>query len=219
MNQTLIGKFLADERKKKGYTQKQLADMLMVSDKTISKWETGKSLPDLEMMNMLCQTLDISINELLLGERISNGELKSRSEENVKNLLLENECNRKNNYRNKILGLTVLVLCMFLFGTSLLGMDFTKIVWYIDFPSIIAVVGILTALKLFSQNIKAEICFVEQCIFPVGVIVSILNMVVMLNSTADNYLLKNVAVCILPIFYSAIIYITLKCLKNLKKRR
>jgi len=215
----MLGDNIKAARKNKCMTQEELAERLNVVRQTISKWETGKSLPDLEMMNLLCQTLDISINELLLGERISNWELKSRSEENVKNLLLENECNRKNNYRNKILGLTVLVLCLFLFGTSLLGMDFTKIVWYIDFPSIMAVVGILTALKLLSQNKLPETCFVEQCVFPVGIIVSILNMVVMLNSTADNYLLKNVAVCILPILYSAVIYIALQCLKNLKKHR
>ena len=76
MNQEMIGKFLAEERKNKEYTQKQMADILNVSDKTISKWETGKSLPDLEMMSQLCQIFDISINELLSGERISTEEKK-----------------------------------------------------------------------------------------------------------------------------------------------
>lgn len=217
MNRISIGKFLADERRKKGYTQKQLADILIVSDKTISKWETGKSLPDLEMMDLLCQTLSISINELLLGERIHTEELESRSEENIKGLLLENEYSRKKNLWNRVLGLGVLVLCLLLFGISLLGTDFTKIVWYVDFPSIIAVVGVLTALKLLSKNKLDGNGFVERCVFPVGVMVSILNMIVMLNLSTDKYLLKNVAVCILPILYSAIIYIVLQCLQNQKE--
>lgn len=87
MNQEIIGKFLAEERKHKEYTQKQLAEILNISDKTISKWETGKSLPDLEMMNSLCQIFDISINELLSGERISTEELQIRAEKNIKELI------------------------------------------------------------------------------------------------------------------------------------
>ena len=219
MNQVLIGKFLADERRKKGYTQKQLADILMVSDKTISKWETGKSLPDLEMINLLCQTLNIGINELLSGERITAEELESRSEENIKELLLENESERKNNQRNKVLGLGILVICLLLYGISLYGTEFNKIFWYVDIPSIIAVVGILTALRLLFIKKITENDFVERCVFPIGIIVSVLNMIVMLNSTANKYLLNNLAVCILPILYSAIIYIVLQCLKNQKERK
>ena len=115
MNQEIIGKFLAEERKHKEYTQKQLADILKVSDKTISKWETGKSLPDLEMMNSLCQIFDISINELLSGERISTEELQIRAEKNIKELILDNESNRKNNRWNIIIGLSVLALSLFMF--------------------------------------------------------------------------------------------------------
>ena len=105
---------MAEERKHKEYTQKQLADILNVSDKTISKWETGKSLPDLEMMSSLCQIFDISINELLSGERISTEELQFRSEKNIKELILENESNRKNNRWKIIIGISVLALSLFM---------------------------------------------------------------------------------------------------------
>jgi len=74
IDEIVIGKFLANERKKKEYTQKQLADVLGVSDKTISKWETGKSIPDIAMLNALCKTLNISINEFVTGEKISDEE-------------------------------------------------------------------------------------------------------------------------------------------------
>ena len=218
VDQVLIGNFLSDERKKKGYTQKQLADILIVSDKTISKWETGKSLPDLEMMNLICQTFGISINELLSGERISTAELESKSEENIRGLLWENENSRKANQWNMALGLGVLIMCPLLFGVSLWGMDLAKIIWYLDIPSLIAVVGVLIGLRLLSRS-QSEDSFVERCIFPVGVMISIINMIYMLNLTTYDYLLKNTAVAILPMLYSSIIYIVLQCIKNRKKRR
>ena len=218
MDQVLIGNFLSDERRKKGYTQKQLADILIVSDKTISKWETGKSLPDLEMMNLICQTFDISINELLSGERISTAELESKSEENIRFLLWENENSRKANQWNMALGLGVLILCLLLFGVSLWGIEFTKIIWYLDIPSLIAVMGVLAAIRLLSRNQAiSEESPVERCIFPVGVMISIINMICMLNLTTYEYLLKNIAVPILPMLYSSIIYIVLQCIKNRKK--
>ena len=219
MNQGMIGKFLAEERKHAKYTQKQLADILNVSDKTISKWETGKSLPDLEMMSSLCQIFDISINELLSGERISTEELQFRAEKNLKELILENENNRKNNRRNIIIGLSVLVLSLFMFVIFLLGTDFTKIIWFIDFPSIFILVCVLTALSLISKSIlTSESNTVERCIFPVGVMMSIFNMITMLNATEDIYM-KNIAICILPILYSSVVYVVMQCRKIRKIRR
>ena len=216
MNQGMIGKFLAEERKHAKYTQKQLADILNVSDKTISKWETGKSLPDLEMMSSLCQIFDISINELLSGERISTEELQFRAEKNLKELILENENNRKNNRRNIIIGLSVLALSLFLFVTFLLGTDFIKIIWFIDFPSIFILVCVLTALSLISKSIlTSESNTVERCIFPVGVMMSILNMITMLNTT-EEINMKNIAICILPILYSSVVYVVMQCLKSRK---
>ena len=212
MNQGMIGIFLAEERKHAKYTQKQLADILNVSDKTISKWETGKSLPDLEMMSSLCHIFDISINELLSGERISTEELQFRTEKNLKELILENENNRKNNRRNIIIGLSVLALSLFMFTIFLLGTDFTKIIWFIDFPSIIVFMCVLTALSLIS---KGTLDTVEHCIFPVGVMMSVLNMITMLNSVEDIYM-KNIAICSLPILYSSVVYVVMQCLKNRK---
>ena len=64
MNQEKIGKFIATLRKEQSMTQKDLAQKLGVSDKTISKWETGRGLPEISIMQSLCETLCISINEL-----------------------------------------------------------------------------------------------------------------------------------------------------------
>ena len=216
MNQGMIGKFLAEERKHAKYTQKQLADILNVSDKTISKWETGKSLPDLEMMSSLCQIFDMSINELLSGERISTEELQFRAEKNLKELILENENNRKNKCRNVIIGLSVLVLSLFLFVTFLLGTDFIKIIWFIDFPSIFVFMCVLSALSIISKSaLTSESDTVVRSIFPVGVMMSILNMITMLNTT-EEINRKNIAICILPILYSSVVYVVMQCLKSRK---
>ena len=71
MSQETIGKFIAACRKEKGLTQKQLAEKLNITDRAVSKWETGKSIPDAAIMLDLCKILGISANELLSGERIA----------------------------------------------------------------------------------------------------------------------------------------------------
>ena len=70
MNQEKIGAFIASLRREKGYTQREVANRLALSEKTISKWECGKGLPDVVYMEPLCSLLGISVNELLAGERI-----------------------------------------------------------------------------------------------------------------------------------------------------
>ncbi len=70
MNQTEIGKFIAKSRKAKKLTQAQLAEKLNITDRAVSKWETGKSMPDSSIMLDLCEILGITVNELLSGEEI-----------------------------------------------------------------------------------------------------------------------------------------------------
>ncbi|MEY8327029.1 ATP-binding cassette domain-containing protein [bacterium 1xD8-48] len=79
MDQKKIGSFIAARRKDNGLTQSQLAEKLGITDKAVSKWETGKSMPDLSLFNPLCDLLQITLNELLLGEFISDENLKEKS--------------------------------------------------------------------------------------------------------------------------------------------
>lgn len=95
MDQIKIGKFIAQLRKEQSLTQRKLADALGISDKTVSKWETGNGLPEVSLMMPLCETLGISVNELLSGERLSASEYKDKAEENIMNLMLEQKENRK----------------------------------------------------------------------------------------------------------------------------
>ena len=75
-----IGSFISDMRKEKGLTQKQLAELVGVSDKAVSRWETGKGLPDTSIMPELCKALDININELLSGERLNADTYSGKAE-------------------------------------------------------------------------------------------------------------------------------------------
>lgn len=81
MNQIKIGKYISKCRKEKGLTQSKLAEELGITDKAVSKWETGKSMPDVSLFGPLCDLLDITLNELLLGEHILEENLKEKSEE------------------------------------------------------------------------------------------------------------------------------------------
>lgn len=95
MDQVKIEKFISDERKAKGYTQKQLSELLGISDKTISKWECGNGFPEASLLLPLCNELEITVNELLTGERISQQNYKKKAEENMVNMIKEREENKK----------------------------------------------------------------------------------------------------------------------------
>ena len=86
MNQILIGKFIALRRKGKNLTQEQLAEKLGVSNKTISKWETGKCMPDYSVVRNLCEELDITVAELIDG-KVSENDISSFNEEQILNLM------------------------------------------------------------------------------------------------------------------------------------
>ena len=95
MDQISIGRFIAVERKRKGCTQKQLAEKLNISDKTVSKWECGKGFPEVSLLLPLCKELDITVNELLSGARVSEEEYQKKAEENMVNMIKEREENKK----------------------------------------------------------------------------------------------------------------------------
>ena len=80
MDANTTGRFIARLRKQKGYTQKELAEKLMVTDKAISRWETGKGLPDTSLLKPLGDILGVSVGELLSGERIEAAEMKDQAD-------------------------------------------------------------------------------------------------------------------------------------------
>ena len=138
MDQVKIGKFLSDERKAKGYTQKQLSELLGISDKTISKWECGNGFPEASLLLPLCNELEITVNELLTGERISQQNYKKKAEENMVNMIREKEENKQ-----KILLTTMIgVISTITFVTLLLVVCFYTDVIILPIKIVLMVIAI-----------------------------------------------------------------------------
>lgn len=111
MDITQCGTFIAALRKERGLTQKQLAEQLGVTDKAVSRWETGKGLPDADTLLRLSNCFDVTVNELLLGERIKAEEVARAADKAVVNVL--QDCDREKQ-KNRHLG-----RLMILFGILL----------------------------------------------------------------------------------------------------
>ncbi len=91
MDQVKIGKFIAECRKKKNLTQMQLAEKLGITDRAVSKWETGKSLPDSSIMLDLCDILNITVNDLLSGEVVTLDNYNKELENNLLEMIKQKE--------------------------------------------------------------------------------------------------------------------------------
>ena len=118
MDQIRIGKFIADERKRKGYTQKQLSEKLEISDKTISKWERGNGFPEVSLLLPLCNELEITVNELLSGERVSEEDYRKKAEENMVNLVREAQESKKKIILSAVVAALTIIAAVPLFMVS-----------------------------------------------------------------------------------------------------
>lgn len=87
MNQLSIGKFIAQKRKEHNMTQEQLAEKIGVSNKSVSKWETGKCMPDYSVVQELCKELEITVTELMDGEEIEENSVRIYDEKQIMDLL------------------------------------------------------------------------------------------------------------------------------------
>ena len=119
MDQQKIGKFIAKCRKAVGLTQAQLAEQLNITDRAVSKWETGKALPDTSIMLELCQILNITVNDLLTGEIVKMEQYNKKLEDNLLEMTRQKEQADKH-----LLSLEMLVVafCIFIcFATTILS--------------------------------------------------------------------------------------------------
>lgn len=94
MDQKNIGSFIAQKRREKNLTQEQLAELLGVSNKTVSKWERGKCMPDYAIVELLCRELDISVSELLAGRDSDSIEAQSEDKYQLLQYKLEQAENK-----------------------------------------------------------------------------------------------------------------------------
>ena len=124
MNQLKIGKFIAKCRKMKNMTQADLAEKLNITDRAISKWETGKGMPDSSIMLDLCDELSITVNELLSGEMIKMEDHDKKAEENLVKLQKEKEDSDKRLlFTETILGSIVTISFLLIIFLSIFAID------------------------------------------------------------------------------------------------
>ena len=83
MDQVRVGKYIASLRKQASLTQEELGEKLGVTNKTVSRWENGNYMPDIEMLQLLSKVFDVGINDLLAGEKIADEDFRQKAEENI----------------------------------------------------------------------------------------------------------------------------------------
>ncbi len=116
MNQLVIGKFIAQKRREKNWSQAELAEKLGVSNKTISKWETGKCMPDYSIVKSLCEELEITVAELMDGEESDPQSVRTYDEDQIMDLLRRTQELEKQN--QSLYGIMLVVMGMALLAVS-----------------------------------------------------------------------------------------------------
>lgn len=149
MDQIKIGQFIATMRKEQTLTQRELADILSISDKTVSKWECGKGLPEVSLMLPLCSVLHITVNDLLSGGKIAETDYRKQAEENMMSLMKENEENKKRMAMSVICGIiTIIAVVSLVVIASYQEMPTAARIGILVLPVVTAGAGIVAAAML-----------------------------------------------------------------------
>ncbi|MCD8144675.1 MAG: helix-turn-helix domain-containing protein [Oscillospiraceae bacterium] len=162
MDQIKIGKFIAELRKCNNWTQQQLGDKIGVTNKTISRWENGNYMPDIEMLQILSQVFNVSINELLAGQKLTDKGFKKSADENIlaisKQSAFSFEEKKRfwiNKWRREHIGLLALIV--------LLDIAYL-IICNVVRPALVPMMGIIIMVEYAWQNNKMMI-YVENRLY------------------------------------------------------
>ena len=157
MNQEKIGKFIAECRRQRKMTQSELGEKLGVTEKSISNWENGRNMPDLSLFKPLCEELNISLNDLMSGEKVKEKEYREKLEENIINTI--DYSNKKIESRNIFIGLILIVFGV-LISITAVGIFPSESSWgsiYSVFGGIISLIGVSRFTKRLTYG-KRLIC-------------------------------------------------------------
>ena len=152
-----IGKFIALNRKNKGLTQEQLAEKLGVTNKTISRWETGKYMPDLSLLKPLSEELGITLNELLSGEKIEEQKIVENTEKNIINTIDYSSKKVENEHKKISIILMILGAIISISALTILSKESSWCSIYSIIGIIIFVIGLVRNLKKFKKIQKIGI--------------------------------------------------------------
>ena len=136
VDQIKIGAFIAQKRREQNWTQMQLAEQLGITDRAVSKWETGKSLPDASIMLELCRLLKITVNDLLCGEVVSMDSYNASAEKNLLEMVRQKEqADKRLLSVEVVIGIvsTLFLFVMIAVGTVFITMQTKKWVFWLLF--------------------------------------------------------------------------------------
>lgn len=150
MDQIKIGEFIAKCRKENNLTQRELAEKLNITDRAVSKWENGKSMPDSSLMLLLCNELNISVNELLSGEVITKENYNQKAEENLLEMKKQKEETDKEMLRLEIVigYISSIAFLILIFLASFVQMPLVIKILLIIGGSIVFIIGLINAIKI-----------------------------------------------------------------------
>lgn len=212
MNQGKIGKFIAAMRKKKKLTQQELAEQLGVTDRSVSNWENGKNMPDLSLFKPLCEILDITINELLSGEKLNKEFYQEKLEENIINTI--EYSNKKLEQKNQLIGLILL-----LFGVTLNMLGLMSFEPDTHACSFSLVIGIMMSTIGFYKLIKSK-SYIKNILGIVAFFIGYLVIVVLFDYIGVTYNSRppifSVATTSIneTIYYDTLFYDVVRCNKD-----
>ncbi len=217
MDQVKVGSFISQTRKSLSMTQKELAERIDVTDKTISKWECGNGLPDITRLKPLCDALNINVNELLSGENLSDEGYSLKAEENIMALMKENEITKKGNKVQYLIGVVMFIVAVAFLAISTNGAGNATIAYYFDIPSLLLLFLFCGAGVLLSgkKSGKEIINVLQKIVMPSSLFISLYGVIIIL-SKLDNIstIGPNLAVCILTPFYGLGVYLITVLIKS-----
>ena len=145
MDQVRVGKYIASLRKQASLTQEELGEKLGVTNKTVSRWENGNYMPDIEMLQLLSKVFDVGINDLLAGEKIADEDFRQKAEENIIEVAAssafsfeDRKVYFKRKWRKEHIALFV-ILGLILIASAVIPLIIDKL-WLISFSPVIALI-------------------------------------------------------------------------------
>lgn len=215
MNQEKIGKFILGCRKNKKLTQSELAEKLGVTDKSISNWENGRNMPDLSLFKPLCGILDISINDLMSGEKVSKEKYREKFEENIISTI--DYTNKKLIEKNNLIGIILITFGILIAITSMTIFP-SESSWgsiYSVLGAIISLIGVSRFSKKFSYGKRILMNFIYFILFIA--ILFVLDYVSVINvKQAPRFSTYKISADTV-IYYDTLFYDVVRCNKDTKE--